>query len=218
MRSATWEKVMTVMPCPVCGRSDGLCDCLLQSARGKVGDSAPAPGHGSAGVPGGAQAGIDVDAPVGLNGQVDPGVPEAGAGSDWADSLLQFVRDFASASPKAAPASAGQPGRNQSVGRGPAGPGTAHLGAPGHQELEDGAVHATSVAYGVVGACETEPEPPMSSAGPVRVAPFVGSQIASGDQAASPARPAPAAPRSGAANGAWSGGEFECPPAAAVAP
>ena len=143
LRPATWEEVMTAMPCPVCGIRESLCDCLLRSARGNASDGAAVPGPAPSGVPSGGPR--DVGEPGGFNSQAGSGAPDAGAGSEWADSLLQFVRDFASASPKAVPAPTGHPGRNQPVGRGPVVPGAAHQGTPGYQELAAGAVDGTSV-------------------------------------------------------------------------
>ena len=77
-------------------------------------------------------------------------------------------------------------------------PGVAHQGTPGHQEPAAAAVDGTSVPGLAVAATEAGSEPPASSAGSVRVAPFVRFESASGDQPASPSRPAPVAPRSGA--------------------
>ena len=187
---------MTAMPCPVCGISEGLCDCLLRSARGNATDSTAVPGPAPSGVPAGGPP--DADEPGGFNGQAGSGTLVAAAGSEWADSLLQFVRDFASASPRAVPAPTGHPGRNQPVGRDTQGSGVAHQGTPGHQEPAAAAVDGTSVPGPAVAATEAGSEPPASSAGSVRVAPFVRFESARGDQPASPSRPAPVAPRSGA--------------------
>ena len=102
------------MLCPVCGRSDGLCDCLVATAPGQANDGADVAGPGR---------GLGISAPS----------------QDWADTLLQFVRDFAAASPHVAPpATPAQSGRNGPVGRG-----SVELD-PGHHGAMDTAGHGPS--------------------------------------------------------------------------
>jgi hypothetical protein len=90
------------MLCPVCGRSDGLCDCLLASAPRDANDGA---GSGPAAVQG-VSASADgptavIEDPEGPDRRTGSQPMETGSRADWSDSLLQFVRDFADASPKA---------------------------------------------------------------------------------------------------------------------
>jgi hypothetical protein len=192
------------MLCPVCGRSDALCDCLV----------AGAPGQAS----GQANDGADVAGPgSGLGSMSAPS-------QDWADTLLQFVRDFAAASPHVAPpATPAQSGRDGPVGRGSVG------GDGGHQaaaaavgpvpspvgQPADNAVAPGSVPAGAANAQPTSASAGAPSAGPaaarLRIAPFVTSATEEGAPGPSSASSGPAG-RPGTTNSAWSGGEFELRP------
>jgi hypothetical protein len=205
------------MLCPDCGRSDGLCDCLLAAAPPKATDAAEAPRNAQLpGTSAEARAGVVIDERSGLDARIAPGAAEAGARSDWADSLLQFVRDFSSVSPRTAPAAtAGQSGRNRPVGRGPA-------------EQDSGRREPLAFAggrppfsapmddrTGVSGSAPLTPPPgrPPSAdspqVSPLRIAPFVRAQSADEPKAALPATSVPAASTSAPANAGWSGREFE---------
>ncbi len=190
------------MLCPVCGRSDGLCDCLVAAAPGRANDGADVAGPAS---------GLGMSAPS----------------QDWADTLLQFVRDFAAASPNAAPpATPPQSGRNGPVGRGSADLDPGHQGAPataGHSPSPVGQTAAADSAAGSLPATAANAHPAPASAGspspgslpapPLRIAPFVTAPAAQeGAQDRSSASSGPAA-RPGTTNTAWSGGEFEWHPA-----
>ena len=83
------------MLCPVCGRSDGLCDCLLASAPRDANDGAgsgPVAVQGISGSADGPPAVIEAEGPDRRTGSQPM---ETGSRADWSDSLLQFVRDFA---------------------------------------------------------------------------------------------------------------------------
>ena len=200
------------MLCPVCGRSDGLCDCLLASAPRDANEGA---GSGPAAVQGisasadGPPAVIEAEGPDRRTGSQPI---ETGSRADWSDSLLQFVRDFADASPKASPAeTAAQSERNRSVGRGPEG---TSPGQAGQQATADDTTAADSSEASVPKSPSSPfamPAPDSPAGGPLRIAPFVASQTgADGEaEAGTPGGLARPASTSGSTNFSWSGNELE---------
>ncbi len=212
------------MLCADCGRSDGLCDCLQSSAPRNPADGVTAPAFAPvAGRPAEAPAGVAIDQRDGLDctasGPLDG---QAGvAGMDGADSLLQFFRDFSSASLRASPvAAAAQLGRNRPVGRVPddrdprdPGPLDTAGGVPPAPCASRAGRQATGSPYFPAPlAPATSPAP----AEPLRIAPFVCAQSADGrgergtatSPAATPtARTTVAVP--GTTNTPWAGAEFE---------
>jgi len=114
------------MLCPVCGSDNGFCDCLMAGLRGQGSTEPPGPTTGQ-------PEQITLDDPDGPGGPHGRGTLEAQHGTGWAGDLLDFLRDFASASGQAGPPRAGSPeagspqsgpavpaeqlGRNRPVGR-----------------------------------------------------------------------------------------------------
>ena len=189
------------MLCPVCGRSDGLCDCLVAAAPGQAND------------------GADIAGPASVLGMSAPS-------QDWADTLLQFVRDFAAASPNVAPpATPSQSGRNGPVGRGFADLDPGHQGAlatAGHSPSPVGQTAAADNASATLPASAANAQPTPASAGspstssapapPLRIAPFVTAPATEERAQDRPSASSGSAARPGTANTAWSGGEFEWHP------
>ena len=199
------------MLCPVCGRSDGLCDCLLASAPRDANEGA---GSGPAAVQ---CISASADGPPAVEAE-GPDRPtgsqplQTGSRADWSDSLLQFVRDFADASPKASPAgTAAQSERNRSVGRGPEG---TSPGPAGQQATADDTTAADSSEASVPKSPSSPfamPAPDSPAGGPLRIAPFVAPQTgADGEaEAGTPGGLARSASTSGSSNSSWSGNELE---------
>jgi hypothetical protein len=199
------------MLCPVCGRSDGLCDCLLASAPRDANDgvgSGPAAVQGISASAGGPAV---IEDPEGLDRRTVSQPLETGSRADWSDSLLQFVRDFADASPKASPAEiAAQSERDGSVGRGPEG---ASLKA-GQQSTADDTTAGDRSEASVPKSPSSPfamPAPDSPVGGALRIAPFVAPQtIAHAEaEAGTPAGLTRPASTSSSTNSAWSGGELE---------
>ena len=201
------------MLCSMCGRSDGLCDCLLASAPRDANDEV---GSGAATVQG-ISATADgppavIADPEGLDRRTGSHPMETGSRADWSDSLLQFVRDFADASPKALPTeTAAHSERDGSVGRGPEG---TSLGQAGPQTT----AYDTAAGDRSEASVPKSPSPPFAmpapdspSGGPLRIAPFVAPQTTGQAEAEADTPPGSArtAPTSGSTNSAWSGGELE---------
>lgn len=156
------------MLCPVCGRSDGLCDCLVAAAPGQANDGADVAGPTS---------GLGISAPS----------------QDWADTLLQFVREFAAASPNVAPPAT-------------AGHSPSPVGQTAAADSAAGSLPATAANAQTAPASAGSLSPGSSAAPPLRIAPFVtapaakeGAQDRSSASSGSAARP-------GTTNTAWSGG------------
>jgi hypothetical protein len=199
------------MLCPVCGRSDGLCDCLLASAPRDANDGGGSGPAAVKGIPGAADGPPAVEA-----GRPDRRTGfqplETGSRADWSDSLLQFVRDFADASSKASPAeTAAQPERDSSVGRGPEGTSPGHAG---QQTTADGTTAAASIEASVPKSPSSPfamPAPNSPAGGPLRIAPFVASQTAADGEAKAdtPGGLARSESTSGSSNSSWSGNELE---------
>jgi hypothetical protein len=105
------------MLCPDCGRSDGFCDCLLAGPTRATGAS---PRVSSTVPNGGAVTEGESEGSFARSHEPD-GLSGADAlESDWAGSLLEFLRDFEAASPQSSrPVSVDQSGRNRPVGRTP---------------------------------------------------------------------------------------------------
>ncbi len=108
------------MLCPDCGRSDGFCDCAVVGPPCHRGGS---PEATATVPPAGAVTEAKAEGTFGPSSGTDGRhceVPEPPGGTDWAGSLLEFLRDFESASPQPnRPAPGDEPGRNRPVGRGP---------------------------------------------------------------------------------------------------
>jgi hypothetical protein len=200
------------MLCPVCGRSDGLCDCLLASAPRDANDGA---GSGPVAVQGipvafdGPPAVIEAEGP---DRQTGSQPMETGSRADWSDSLLQFVRDFTDASSKAASAeTAAQFERDRSVGPRPEG---TSPGLAGQQTTADGRTAAASTEASVPKSPSSPfamPAPDSPAGGPLRIAPFVTSKTAADGEAKAdaPGGLARSASTSGSSNSSWSGNELE---------
>ncbi len=108
------------MLCPDCGRSDGFCDCLLTAAPRDGGGSPEAGATGEQTGAKEAQAEVTFGTSNAWDSHDTPEVPKASVGRDWAGSLLEFLRDFESASPQSKrPVSADQSGPNRPVGSAP---------------------------------------------------------------------------------------------------
>ena len=190
------------MLCPVCGRSDGLCDCLVAAAPGQANDGADVAGPTS---------GLGISAPS----------------QDWADTLLQFVRDFAAASPNVAPpATPSQSGRNGPVGRGSADLDPGHQGALATAGHSPSPVGQTAAADNASGSLPASAANAQTDAGIGRVAVYrLGAGAATQDRPVCdrtgheegaqdrPSASSGSAARPGTTNTAWSGGEFEWHPA-----
>jgi hypothetical protein len=189
------------MLCPVCGRSDGLCDCLVATAPGQANDGADVAGPAS-------------------------GLGMAAPSQDWADTLLQFVRDFSAASPHVAPpATPAQSGRNGPVGRGSADLDHGDQGALATASQSLSPVGQTGAADNVSGsspasaaialptpASAGSPSTSSAPAPPLRIAPFVTAPATEEGVQDRPSASSGSAARPGTTNSAWSGGEFEWHP------
>jgi hypothetical protein len=107
------------MLCPVCGSSDNLCGCLLPGPPDQDKPEAASPVATS--LPGtatGEPAQVTSGEPEGPGASPGRAGPETPGATEWAGDLLDFLRDFASAAPHAAPAvPAEQLGRNRPVAR-----------------------------------------------------------------------------------------------------
>jgi hypothetical protein len=209
------------MLCPVCGRNDGLCDCLLRSAPREANDGS---GHAavqgiSASTDGADGADRVTEEPLGLDGRTGAQAVETGSREDWADGLLQFVREFADASPNASiAATAARSGRDGSDECGPEGTSPGQGGeqtAIGDSTADDASPDPAAPGGSEQASVQTSPSSksvmpaPQSPAGaPLRIAPFVASGTG-GAKADMSARPAPARSKSGSTNSAWSGRELE---------
>jgi hypothetical protein len=199
------------MTCPVCGRSDGLCDCLLASAPRDANDRAGSGPVAVKDIPGAADGppAVEAERPDRRTGSQPM---ETGSRADWSDSLLQFVRDFADATSKASPAeTAAQPERDSSVGRGPKG---TSPGQAGQQTTADGTTAGDSSEASVPESPSSPfamPAPDGPAGGPLRIAPFVTSKTAADGEAKadSPGGLARSASTSGSPNSSWSGHELE---------
>jgi hypothetical protein len=167
------------MICPDCGRSDGFCDCLLTAAPRDRGGS-PEAGATGAQTPTEAAAGGAFGTSNGQRGRDTPEA-KAPAGTDWGGSLLEFLRDFESASPQSnRPVSTDQSGRNRPVGRAPLdldlgeeGP-LAAAGRPAETPNSAAAsTHASFSDYSGTNGATPRPVPASSAAvSPLRVAHF----------------------------------------------
>ena len=197
------------MLCPVCGRSDGLCDCLLVSAPRDENDGAgsrPVAVQGISASADGPRA-VEAEGPDRPTGSQPL---ETGSRADWSDSLLQFVRDFADASPKASPTeTAAQSERNRSVGRGPEDTSPSQAG---QQTTADDMSAGDSSEASVPKSPSSPfaiPAPDSPEGGPLRIAPFVAPQAEAETDAGTPGGLARSASTSGSSNSSWSGNELE---------